>query len=68
MNGELSARCGAKKVGSIRVEPLLHEQVDLAEIDQAEVERDLFSLLGLGHNTILPPSHGMVKRQDSTCD
>jgi hypothetical protein len=35
MSGELSTYCGTKKVGSICVEPLLHEQVDPTEINQA---------------------------------
>src|SRR5690606_41381387 len=42
---ELVADRRADKVGPVRVEPLLHHQVDLAEVDVAEIDRDL---LGVG--------------------
>src|ERR1700756_3842668 len=32
------------EVGSIGVEPLLHQQIDVAEIDVAEIDRDLLAV------------------------
>src|SRR5919106_1990390 len=45
---ELVANRGADAVSAVRVEPLLHHQVDLAEIDVAEVDRDFLAVAGLG--------------------
>src|SRR5438874_13598201 len=44
MLGELVADGGADEVGAVGVEALLDEQVDLAEIDRAEVDGDLLRL------------------------
>src|SRR3954454_6774371 len=60
---------GADEVGAVGVEPLLHQKVDMPEIDVAEVDRDLFGVASLGaelvdvvgHLTILLPSNWMVK-------
>src|SRR3954468_5058987 len=59
----------ADEVGPIGVEPLVHEEVDLAEVDETDVDGDLLALVDLGHvtslgsGTILSPSHGMVNRE-----
>ena len=46
---ELAADRGADEVRAVRVEALVDEQVDLAEIYQANVDRDLLALVDLGH-------------------
>src|SRR6266581_3662140 len=66
---ELIADCGSNEIGSVRVKALMYHQVDLAEVDVAEIDRDLLAVTGLwsdlvhiiGHDfTILSPSTGMV--------
>ena len=42
------------EVRAVGVEPLVDEEVDLAEVDEAEVDRDLLALVHLGH--VVPPS------------
>src|SRR4051812_15481250 len=58
---ELIANRHADELGAVGVEPLLHQQLDLAEIDGGEVDGDLFEL---GHFKWLPgkvsPSIRMV--------
>src|SRR5436190_2220586 len=73
MGGELIADGSANQVRPVRVEALLDKQVDLAEIDSAKIDGDLFAVGGprlvgdvgvffhLG--AILPPSSGMVKHR-----
>ena len=41
---ELVADCGSNEVGPVRVEAFLHHQVDVAEVDIAEVDRDLLGV------------------------
>src|SRR3954467_6195149 len=58
---DLVANGGADEVGAIGVEPLLHQEIDMPEIDITEVDRDLLGIAGLGaefvdivgHRTIL---------------
>ncbi len=67
---DLVADGGADKVGAVRVEAVLHQQIYVAEVHVAEVDRDLFGLAAgpgpqcvhiAGHCfTILLPSSGMV--------
>src|SRR5215211_3103637 len=65
---DLVADGGADEVGAIGVEPLLHQKIDVAQIDVTEVDRDLLGVAGLGaelidivgHVTILLPSEWMV--------
>jgi hypothetical protein len=45
---ELVADCGSNEVGSVRVKTLLNHQIDMAEIDEPEIDRDLFTFTGLG--------------------
>jgi hypothetical protein len=52
---ELAANRRADEVRAVRVEALVDEQVDLAEIYQANVDRDLLALLDLGHALPLCP-------------
>src|SRR5690606_17990257 len=54
---ELVADCRADKVGPVRVEPLLHHQVDLAEVDVTEVDRDLLGIAGLRSQLMYVPCH-----------
>src|SRR4051794_34654237 len=67
---ELVADGGADQVGAVRVEAFLDQQVDPAEVDVAEVDRDLLAVGRLrpqlldvaGHLWIIPlPSVWMVK-------
>src|SRR5579871_945128 len=44
MTFELVADGRAYEIGPVRVEPLLDHQVDLAEVDKAEVDRDLLGI------------------------
>src|ERR671911_1160275 len=46
MSLELVTDRGADKVGPVRIESLLHHQVDVAEVDIAEVDRDLLGVAG----------------------
>lgn len=41
---ELVPDGGADEIGTVRVEPLLHQQIDLAQVDEAEVKREFFGL------------------------
>src|SRR5947209_1399955 len=44
---ELIADCGADEIAPIRVESFLDHQVDMPEVDVAEVDRDLFGVAAL---------------------
>ena len=68
MSLDLVANGGADEVGAIDLEPLLHEKIDMAQIDISKVDRDLLGVGRLaaklidivGHLTILLPSVWMV--------
>jgi hypothetical protein len=55
---ELIADCGPNEIGSVRVEAVVYHQVDLAEVDVAEIDRNLLAVTGpwsdlvhiFGHN------------------
>jgi len=68
---ELSPDCSADEVRAIREEALVHKEVNLTQIDQPDVDRDLLALIAvrlasrtrlirLHLVTSLPPSIGMV--------
>src|SRR5215211_1180323 len=65
---DLVADGGADEVGAIGVEPFLHQKIDMAQIDVAEVDCDLLGVGGfaselkhvVGHLTIPSPSAWMV--------
>src|ERR671919_1841202 len=65
---ELVADGGADEVGAVRVEPLLHHQVDVAEVDVAEVDRDLFALAGLGSQLMHVACHASYHPQNIHLD
>ena len=44
---DLIADGGSNEVGAIRVEAFLDQEVDMAEIDKAEVDRDFFGVARL---------------------
>jgi hypothetical protein len=44
---EQTADCGPNEVGPVRIETFLHHEVDLPEVDVAEIDRDLFAVSGL---------------------
>jgi hypothetical protein len=48
VNGQLVADSGSYQVGSIGIEPLLYQQIDLPQIDHAEVDRELLRLANAG--------------------
>ncbi len=59
----LVADCGADEIGPIGIESLLHKKFDLAKINEAKVDRDLFGiwLFGKrGHRFACLPSKWMV--------
>ncbi len=43
---ELVADCGSNEIGTVRVEPFLHHQVDVTEIDIAKIDGDFFIVSG----------------------
>ena len=43
---ELTADCGSNEIGPVRIETFLHHEVDLPEVDVAEIDRDLFAVSG----------------------
>src|SRR4051794_39975583 len=47
---ELTPDGRADEVGAVGEEPLVDEQVDLSEVDQPDVDGDLFALVDLGHS------------------
>src|SRR3546814_5114940 len=40
-------RSGSDQVAAVRIEALLHQQVDVAEVDEAEIDRDLLIVASL---------------------
>src|SRR5581483_6409105 len=57
MTFELVADRGPDEIGAVRVEPFLHHQVDLTEIDKTEIDRDLFGIGGLWSDFINVAGH-----------
>src|SRR5271165_1725395 len=65
---KLVADGGADEVGPVRVETVLHQQIDMTEINIAEIDRDLLAIRPfgpklvnvLGHASISLPSMWMV--------
>lgn len=45
--GQLIADFRADKVGEIRIKPLLHQKVDLPQIDNAQIDRQSFGFANL---------------------
>jgi hypothetical protein len=45
---ELIADGGSNEIGAVRVEPFLHHQIHVTEVDKTEVDRDFFGVGGLG--------------------
>src|ERR1700756_2695889 len=41
---ELIAYCGSNEIGPVRVETLLHHEVDLTEVNVTEIDRDLLAV------------------------
>src|SRR5271165_2350326 len=68
VGGELVADRRADEVGAIGIEPFAHQEIDVAEVDESEVDRDLLAVaLPLAqsvnlssHCFPLPPSTWMV--------
>src|SRR5262245_49227080 len=46
MTFELVADCGSNEIGTVGVKPFPHHQVDVTEIDIAEIDRDFFAVSG----------------------
>ena len=46
MGRKLVADRRANEVGSVGIKALLHQQIDMAEVDVTEVDRDLFRFAG----------------------
>ena len=44
---ELVTYCGSNEIGPVRVEAVLHHQIDVAKINEAEVDRDLLGVARL---------------------
>src|SRR5690349_6257542 len=53
--GELGADGRADEIGAVGIEAFLHQQVDLSEVHQSQVDSDLLGLLALtpGHPYII---------------
>jgi hypothetical protein len=45
---ELIANCGSNEIGPVRVETLLHHQIDLPEVNVTEIDRDLLAVSRFG--------------------
>jgi hypothetical protein len=63
---KLGANGGADEIRAIGIKSFLHQEIDLAEVDEAEIDRDLFAidsfrskLWNLRHLTIPSPSAWM---------
>jgi hypothetical protein len=56
---QLIADCGADEIGPVRVETFLHHEVDLPEVDVAEINRDLLAVTGFGAELLYNVSHGV---------
>ena len=41
---ELIANCRANEIGTVRVEPLLHHEIDVTEVDITQIDRDFFGI------------------------
>src|SRR5258708_35019441 len=54
---ELVADCGTDEVGAVRVEPVLHHQVDVAEVDIAEIDRNFLAVAPLGPQLMYSADH-----------
>src|SRR3984893_7390741 len=44
---ELVADSRSNEIGAVRVEPFLHHQIDVTQVDITKVDRDLFGVSGL---------------------
>ena len=47
MSGELVADRRPDEVGAIGIEALVHQQIDMAKVDESDVDRDFLSLARL---------------------
>jgi len=47
MRYELISDCRANEVGPIGIEPFLHEQIDLPQVDQSEIDGDFLGVRAL---------------------
>ena len=54
---ELIADCGSNEIGPIRIEALLDHEVDLPEVNVAEIDRDLLTVCGLWAELMYNLSH-----------
>src|SRR5688572_25188998 len=62
MRKKLISDRGADEVGSVRVKPVLDQEIDLPEVDEPQVDRDLLRLSALRHPcTSHVPSSWMVR-------
>src|ERR1700758_3977866 len=54
---ELVADRGPDEIGAVGVEALVHDQIDLAEIDVAQIDRDFLGIRGLGSQLMYNIGH-----------
>jgi hypothetical protein len=54
---ELIANCGSNEIGPVRVETLLHHEVDLPEVNVTEIDRDLLAVSGFWPELMYIRSH-----------
>jgi hypothetical protein len=47
MRRQLIANGGSYQISAVRVEPLLHQQIDLSQVNQAQVDGDFFTFADL---------------------
>ena len=62
MSGELAADRRPDEVGAIGIESLVHQQIDMAKVDESEVDCDFLSLARLVSQAdlILRPSSVLI--------
>ena len=54
---ELIADCGSDEIGPIRVKAFLHHQVDLPEVDVAEIDCNFLAVTGFWAELVYVRSH-----------
>src|ERR1700674_328022 len=64
---ELVANCGTDEIRAVRVEPLLYHQIDTAQVDVAEIHRNLLGIPRLGSQFLHIAGHPMTLQPTSSC-
>jgi hypothetical protein len=54
---ELVTDCRSNEIGTVRVEPFLHHQIDVTEVDVTKIDRNFFGVSGLWSELVYIVSH-----------